>query len=198
MTIDIAKWASEYRNQRPDDAIEYRDSDGNYKTDAYGFESISAVVQQRGYLRKEEFREIGLWKYSPNDYLYKRNSEEDIENWTSKAIQAGTPAEKISALRNLEGVGVPVASAILCVIFPEKYATIDFRALRALPFATPTPIFDRYEVFAEYLDAFRRYGTSTDAYKFYLDEVDKVAAASGLNAREVDMALWQYDKTNGP
>jgi endonuclease III len=65
--------------------------------------------------------------------FYRENSDEEIRDRTREALNADDLEEKIGALTVLSGVGVPVASSVLATVFPERYAVIDYRALRSLP-----------------------------------------------------------------
>jgi len=47
-------------------------------------------------------------------------------------VSAKTERAAVAVLLGLQGVQVPVASAILTAIYPERYTVIDFRALEAL------------------------------------------------------------------
>lgn len=47
-------------------------------------------------------------------------------------MAAKTERAAVVVLMGLNGVQVPVASAILTAIFPERFTIIDFRALQAL------------------------------------------------------------------
>src|SRR6185437_5860947 len=61
-----------------------------------------------------------------------RNSQEDISDALKLAIEAKTDRAAVAVLVGLQGVDVPVASAILTVVNQEKFTVIDFRALAAL------------------------------------------------------------------
>ena len=90
----------------------------------------------------------------------------------------------VKALLELQGVDVPVASAILAAIFPERYTVLDFRSLEALGHA-------RHDVsfYEEYLAFCRR-----------LAESEIVKPQSDLPAptplRALDRALWEWSKAN--
>jgi RNase P/RNase MRP subunit POP5 len=62
----------------------------------------------------------------------RRNSDGEIRDALRLAVKAETERAGISVLCGLSGVEVPVASAILTAIDPERYTIIDFRALEAL------------------------------------------------------------------
>lgn len=73
---------------------------------------------------------------------------------------------------------------------PSQYAVINFRVLRALGVVRPRLVDPQnYSEYAEFLDHFRGYGTRSETYTFYMDEVHQIANDEGLTPREVDMAL---------
>ena len=61
------------------------------------------------------------------------NSEAMIKRVLSVAAsQDSSTRDAINALTELRGIDLPIASAILAAIAPERYAVLDFRALEAL------------------------------------------------------------------
>jgi hypothetical protein len=90
----------------------------------------------------------------------------------------------VKALLELHGVDLPVASAILAAIFPERYTVLDFRALEALGHA-------RHDVrfYEEYLAFCKR-----------LAESNIVTPQSELPAptplRTIDRALWEWSRSH--
>ena len=67
------------------------------------------------------------------------------------ASPESSTAEALTALLDLRGVDIPMASAILATIFPEKYIELDLRSLEGLGMVRQDVRF--YE---EYLDFCRR------------------------------------------
>lgn len=197
---NLEDWVLRYKEQNPEEWVEYVDEEGEEKKDRHEFGMMSSDIQSKGYLNKKEFIQVGVWKSSGNEYLYRENSNKEIRDRTRDALNADDLEEKIGALTVLNGVGVPVASSVLATVFPEKYAVVDYRALRSLPLLSDEQVLDitNEEDFYRYLRTFRRYGNSTDAYEYYLDKVRQLAQSNDLIPREVDMALWQYDKENSP
>jgi hypothetical protein len=126
-----------------------------------------------------------------------KNDSTDVERQTRDAFQATTDAEAVNILTELSGVGVPLASTVLTVVEPDTYAIIDYRAFRGLAAAKPElvdPRSDGYGPYAEFLECFRNYLTKADAYEYYMIHVREIADEEGLSPREVDMALWAFDK----
>lgn len=139
------------------------------------------------YLTPEEFNKILKWKlrsqYGRQKEIRKANTDELIKAVTELAFQLTHPDSdievelKIGVLCLLKGVGVPVASSILALIFPEKYTVIDFRVWR--------------QMFGELKNTF-----TINDYKRYLNEVEKIAVELGWSIQEVDLAIWEYDRVN--
>lgn len=85
---------------------------------------------------------------------------------------------RIGLLCCLRGVGVPVASAFLALVFPEDYTVIDFRGWRQ--------VFDK-----------DRRTFSVPDYRKYLCEIRRLARELGWSAQEVDLGIWEFDRRNG-
>ena len=139
------------------------------------------------YLTSAEFDKVLRWKlrsqYGRQMELRKFNTEETIKALTSLAFSL-THSDpdyelelKLGILCLLKGVGVPVASAILALSYPEKYTVIDYRVWR--------------QIFGENKGTF----TISD-YKKYLQRVTELAGELGWTVQEVDQAIWEYDRVN--
>ena len=101
-----------------------------------------------------------------------KNTDAEIADALSLAVAAKTERSSIAILIGLCGVAVPVASAILTAINPDKYTIIDFRALEALG-----------------TDSKNR---TIDFYLKYLDACRCLSQRHGITLRELDRALWQW------
>ncbi|MGA8043530.1 MAG: hypothetical protein WCA37_12065 [Terracidiphilus sp.] len=76
---------------------------------------------------------IARWKSERVVHYLIANSGEKIRQALKIAASPGASVqEAVGALTGLRGVDLPIASAILAAIFPEKYAVLDFRTLEAL------------------------------------------------------------------
>src|SRR3990172_7119950 len=84
------------------------------------FENMSEVLVKRGFLYKKEFVSIGKWKAHRQINNYEANSEETVQKVTRDVLKEENEMRKVKMLTNggLRGVLVPVASAILTVIYP--------------------------------------------------------------------------------
>ncbi len=88
--------------------------------------------RKRGWLKKPEFMDICLWKSRRPKNLYEQNKPEKIKECTKKVFTEQNERNKIELLTNLKGVGIPTASAILCITNPEEYPVIDVRCIETL------------------------------------------------------------------
>jgi len=140
------------------------------------------------YLTLDEFDRVLQWKlrgqYGRQRERRKANTDDVIRVVTGAALSIEHPDKdyeielRFGILCTLRGVGVPVASAILALVFPERYAVIDFRGWR--------------QVFGEERTAF-----SVSDYKRYLREIQNLAQELEWPVQEVDLAIWEYDRING-
>lgn len=164
-------------------------------SDDYGFtERLKAQFarlrceRRPPYLTSEEFDEILRWKlrgqYGRQRERRRANTEDLLQTVTGAALSITHCDEdyetelRLNILCSIRGVGVPVASAILALVFPEKYAVIDFRGWR--------------QIFGEVRTTF-----SISDYKRYLCEIKRLAVELGWPVQEVDLAIWEYDRVNG-
>ncbi|MGB3480317.1 MAG: hypothetical protein WBB67_14305 [bacterium] len=89
-------------------------------------------VRGRGYFTKTEFLRMGMWKSPRPKPRYMSNSEKDIINISKKMLSTKFEKRKIELLTKLNGVDIPVASAILMLLNPERYGVIDIRVWKTL------------------------------------------------------------------
>jgi thermostable 8-oxoguanine DNA glycosylase len=90
-------------------------------------------VKERGYFTKDEFMKMGMWKSPRPKQQYLKNSEEDIIRISKAVLSTNSERLKINLLtRQLRGVSIPTASAILALIDPQNYGVIDIRVWQLL------------------------------------------------------------------
>lgn len=170
--------------------IPYRTSSDDYDLTEYLKGKFAKLRQERVplYLTLDEFDAILHWKlrgqYGRQRERRQVNTDNVIRTVTQAALSLTHPDEdyetelRLGILCTLRGVGVPVASAILALVFPERYAVIDFRGWR--------------QVFGEERTTF-----SISDYIRYLCEIRRLALELGWPVQEVDLAIWEYDRING-
>jgi hypothetical protein len=199
MDIDLQTWLKEFQREWEDKPIEYLDESESWREDSDPlFGSLSDAIQSREYeLSVAELQRISRWKLqsSRNDSNIRENTDEIVTKQFRSAITAATDREAIDALTELSGIGVPMASTMLTVAKPSRFAIIDYRAFRGLVGAKPEIVDSgQYADYAEFLEHFRTYLKNPEAYEFYMKHVRSIAATADLSARQVDMALWAFDK----
>ena len=123
--------------------------------------------------------QICVWKSPrPVKKYSSGKNKKDVEKITRKAFAETDERKKISMLCELDGVGIPTASAILTVVYPERYATIDYRSLDEL--------------------CHRGYSISKHAslksWIDYLKIVRELSEKHNTTPRKVDMALFAMQK----
>jgi hypothetical protein len=86
----------------------------------------------RGYLTPTELEAICYWK-SPRAIRHIRsNSAEEIRAATRIALRTRSERRRLDALTRLTGVSVPMASAVLTLLDPNRYGVIDIRVWQLL------------------------------------------------------------------
>lgn len=146
----------------------------------YAYADDSDALQAGRRIRMGEFsREnlLAIYKWKTNGRGISRirwNSDEEIVDALRLAVNAKTERAAISVLVGLCGVEVPVASAILTAIDPQRYTIIDFRALAALGQTNKN--------------------RSVDYYLSYLSTCRRMAQEHSVTLRTLDRALWQWSK----
>lgn len=104
----------------------------------YSFQEDSAALNAGKKIRSGEFTRNNLetifeWKTNGRGRSrLRKNSDQDIAEALKLAAEARTDRSAVAVLMGLNGVQVPVASAILTAIDPERFTIVDFRALEAL------------------------------------------------------------------
>jgi hypothetical protein len=138
-------------------------------------------VQERGYLTKDEFMKIGIWKSPRPKHWYLSNSDETIAETTKKVFATDYEKRRIQLLTELVGVRIPTASAILMLTNPKEYGVIDIRV---------------WEVLYQYGSVkVNPTGTnfSFENWYNYLMKLRYFAEKHGVKARDVERTLFEHD-----
>ena len=149
-------------------------------TEAWLFGEVGAQARRRGYLTKEELLAVGEWKSPRARSRLRSNPPDLVELVTRRAFEA--PDERLTVLTSLQGVGEPMASAILSVWDPSRYTIFDVRAIATLTAAGQLPASPKVG-FGLYLATCRAL-----ASKFAPEDAD----ISPLRA--LDRALWKWSQ----
>lgn len=139
--------------------------------------ALRSDVQHRGYLTKSELEKVAFWKSPRSAGHVKKNSGEFVREVTRFALSAKDERARVESLTLLDGVRWPSASVILHLYHRDEYPILDFRALWSVSIDVPL----------EY---------DFDFWWEYVKFCRSLTAASGVESRTLDRALWQYSKEN--
>jgi hypothetical protein len=114
------------------------------------------------------------WKASRAKGRVQLNSPEDVKEALKAVVDGLGDRAAVAILTGLNGVRLPMSSAILTAIFPDRFTVIDIRALEAL--------------------GTRRADLSASYYLAYLGYCRHLALQYNISLRDVDRALWQSSK----
>ena len=166
-----------------------------YKKASDNFNAAETLKAELARLRQErhpffltsaEFERILKWKlraqYGRGQEYRSSNIEDVVQSITGLALTITHPSKeyelelRVNILCALRGVAVPVASAVLALVCPEEYAVIDYRVWR--------------QVFDEDKRNFL-----VGDYKKYMQAIRGLANELGWPAQQVDIAIWEYDRS---
>jgi len=102
-----------------------------YNIEEYLFKVMGPRIRERGFIEFNDFYQICMWKSARQKQNYLKNKN-IVKNISRKAFAEKEEPLKIKQLLKLKGVGIPTASAILTIVFPDRYAVIDVRCIQML------------------------------------------------------------------
>jgi hypothetical protein len=138
------------------------------------------VVRRRGHLTKREFLTICRWKSPRAIRHYMKNSPARIRRQSATALATRSERARFEALTALDGVGAPVASAILTLTNPRRYGVIDIRVWQLL--------FELGSVRTKPGGV----GFTFSDWHHYLTELRHHAKHLGVSVRTVEYSLFLY------
>ena len=138
------------------------------------------VVRQRGHLTRREFLAICRWKSPRAIRHYMKNSPDRIRRHSAMALASRSERARFEALTALDGVGAPMASAILTLTNPRRYGVIDIRVWQLL--------FDLGSVRTKPNGV----GFTFSDWYLYLVELRYHAKRLGVSVRAVEYSLFLY------
>lgn len=159
-----------------------------YWLENYLFGDVNKNFHNRGYLTPEEFFAIVIWKSNRAKTNVRKGiikSGRTICEITSKVFQAKMPEEKLNVFLSpkIPNIGIPIASAILTVCYPNDFTIADYRACASL------------ENFGEEVRG--NPTNSISAYFEYLEKCKKLARKYNISLRDFDRILWAKDFYEG-
>lgn len=137
--------------------------------------AAGAAARARVHYTRDEFIAVCAWKTPRSRSKVASNSESAVIEATRRALTTANEETRMSALLELAGVGVPTASVLLYVAFPDDYPILDVRALESLGVKPRS----QYPV---------------SFWLTYLSVCRELARSYGVSIRTLDKALWQHSK----
>jgi len=89
-------------------------------------------ARRRRYLTQGELEAVCRWKSARAIRHIRANSPWKVRSATRRALATRSERQKLELLRTLQGVSVPMASAILTLLNPRRYGVIDIRVWQLL------------------------------------------------------------------
>lgn len=148
-----------------------------YNQEEYLFCFIGPKIKKRGFVNFQEFYKICMWKSVRQKHNYLVNKK-TVERVTKEAFKENDERKKMVGLCQLKGVGIPMASAILTIVFPDKYAVIDIRCIEML----------------NKLNLTIKKHITLNIWLEYLKIIRNLAKDNGLTPREIDKVLFAMHK----
>lgn len=148
-----------------------------YNQEEYLFSYVGPEVKKRGFMKFDEFYKIAMWKSVRQKQKY-LNNKKIIKKYTKEAFFENSELIKIKKLCSLDGVAIPTASAILTIVYPDKYGIIDVRCLgmlKKLGFEIKTV-------------------ASPKNWLRYLGIIRDLSSQNNISPREVDKVLFSMHK----
>ncbi len=140
---------------------------------------LQSIMQNKKDISVEDLRRISLWKLDRVLDV----SEETIVNLqkiatdTKLKIQSNLVSETLELLTNSNGIGFPMASAILKFIRPDIFPIIDVRAYRTI---YGKKIYSTQYTVEKYLD--------------YVEKIYEISKTLNIEVYKVDEQLYCFDK----
>lgn len=89
-------------------------------------------ARDRRYLTPGELEAVCRWKSARAIQRIRANTPWKVRSATLRALATRSERQRLEVLRTLQGVSVPMASAILTLLDPRRYGVIDIRVWQLL------------------------------------------------------------------
>jgi len=152
----------------------------------YLFGDVSNDFNKNHYLTNEEFFTIIIWKSNRSKTRVLngiKKSEKTIKEITEEVYKEKELKNKVEILKKIDGIGIPIASAILAVCYPNDFTITDYRATNSL------------EILGEKIT--KNPALSSSSYLDYVNICKKLKDRYNCSLREFDRILWGIDWYEG-
>jgi len=142
------------------------------------------AARRRGHLTPRELEAVCRWKSARAIHHVRANTRAAVRGATRAALAARDEGRRMEALLALRGVSVPMASALLTLLRPRRYAVIDIRVWQLL-----------HRAGAVRANA-RGAGFTVGQWREFLLVVRGLAARLGATPRAVERALFEVHRAH--
>lgn len=139
-------------------------------------------AKNEGVFTKDFLLEIIEWKSPRSKGYWKSNNKEYVREISKRFFQLKDDKNRMRCLRELHGVGVPVATAILTLSDPKNYCIIDYHAWQLL--------YD-YGLVTEKEDG-NNLGVKN--WLQFLEIIRQLAQKFQVKARDIERTIFDYHK----
>ncbi len=151
-----------------------------YNLEDYLFVEVRKHFQKRGCLTAKEFFCIVIWKSNRAKTKIKsnilkrngRNLNDAIKKLTKEIYSERNPKRRLEILLNDWGFRLPMATAILTVLYPEEYTIYDYRVRKQIGIDND---------FA---------GRKNQVEQYFSEFIPRVKGNQGTTLRDNDKYLW--------
>ena len=106
-----------------------------FSSEEHLFQYVSGNFQRNGCLTAEELFAVIIWKSNRSKTRIREGilrTGKSVEEITRGMHQHATAEEKVKTLLDIDGIGIPIASAILTVCYPHQFTVVDYKRGRQL------------------------------------------------------------------
>jgi hypothetical protein len=162
----------------------YAEEEDMYEEEVARLKSLPTAFEEDEWSR-DDIEWIIEWKVGPEFVkpvlgYFRDNDDAVVQEHIERAVQKSSIRNKVEPLTSLDGIGVPVASAILLFIDPDRFTVIDGRAWNMLQET-------------KYLSQELSEDPTVDEYLMYLGACWTLANKYDVSLRTLDRALWVLD-----
>ncbi len=158
-----------------------------YHLEPYLFETVGPHFRRVGHLSAFDFFCIVIWKANraksriakrllDKDQKKRKTLEPIVADLTMSLHSAGGAKDRLRILFELWGFRLPMASAILTVLYPKEFSVYDFRVYSQL-------------TLHEKLESKINFEKVWNGYRDFVEAVRK-AVPNGMSLRDKDRFLW--------
>ena len=165
-----------------------------YDLEKYLFDVVHERLNN-GQFSPEDFFAIVLWKSNRAKGLIAKGLTESkftrlMTQIASCALSDEGDKERLKLLDDIEGIGLPIASAILTVWYPDRFTVLDYRVWEILRLGYEADLEDEWPKWRGKKIPEGVPQTTEDYFK-YLKVCKKVREREGmLTLRDFDRATW--------